>query len=252
MKKILLILTLAFIFIGANAQCTPDSQYTIAGIYPDSATGLPNAMVGQAYNEVITIISPVDTSTVILGQTISVTIQTIELTSVTGLPPSFSYDCATTNCIFAGGSTSCAVLTSAGPTSAEIGSHQVIMNTTTTVDAGLFGIQTQNDVVDYYYINVSNATSVINRFNDFTFELKDVYPNPVNSNAKIQFISGSSANVVFSVFNYLGEKIEERNIAASRGVNDIEISAKDYANGMYLYSINNGIQVVSRRMIIEN
>jgi len=252
MKNFFLTLTLAFAFVGAQAQCTPDPQFTIAGIYPDSATGLPNAMVGQAYNEVITIISPVDTSTVILGQTISVTIQTIELTSVTGLPPSFSYDCATTNCIFAGGSTSCAVLTSAGPTSAEIGSHQVIMNTTTTVDAGLFGIQTQNDVVDYYYINVSNATSVINRFNDFTFELKDVFPNPVNSNAIIQFISGNSADVVFTVFNYLGEKIEERNIAATRGVNDIEISAKDYANGMYLYSINNGIQVVSKRMIIEN
>lgn len=252
MKNFFLTLTLAFAFVGAQAQCTPDPQFTIAGIYPDSATGLPNAMVGQAYNEVITIISPVDTSTVILGQTISVTIQTIELTSVTGLPPSFSYDCATTNCIFAGGSTSCAVLTSAGPTSAEIGSHQVIMNTTTTVDAGLFGIQTQNDVVDYYYINVSNATSVINQFNDFTFELKDISPNPLNSNAKIQFISGISADVVFTVYNNLGKKIEERNIAASRGVNNIEISAKDYANGMYLYSINNGIQVVSKRMIIEN
>jgi hypothetical protein len=252
MKNFFLTLTLAFAFVGAQAQCTPDPQFTIAGIYPDSATGLPNAMVGQAYNEVITIISPVDTSTVILGQTISVTIQTIELTSVTGLPPSFSYDCATTNCIFAGGSTSCAVLTSAGPTSAEIGSHQVIMNTTTTVDAGLFGIQTQNDVVDYYYINVSNATSVINQFNDFTFELKDIFPNPLNSNAKIQFISGISVDVVFTVYNNLGKKIEERNIAASRGVNNIEISAKDYANGMYLYSINNGIQVVSKRMIIEN
>tara|TARA_B110000114_G_scaffold27362_1_gene27439 strand:- start:1295 stop:2053 length:759 start_codon:yes stop_codon:yes gene_type:complete len=252
MKNFFLTLTLAFAFVGAQAQCTPDPQFTITGIYPDSATGLTNAMVGQAYNEVITIISLLDTSTVILGQTISVTIQTIELTSVTGLPPSFSYDCATTNCIFSGGSTSCAVLTSAGPTSAEIGSHQVIMNTTTTVDAGLFGIQTQNDVVDYYYINVSNATSVINQFNDFTFELKDVFPNPVNSNAKIQFISGNSADIVFTVFNYLGEKIEERNIAATRGVNDIEISSKDYANGMYLYSINNGIQVVSKRMIIEN
>jgi len=252
MKNFFLTLTLAFAFVGAQAQCTPDPQFTIAGIYPDSATGLPNAMVGQAYNEVITIISPVDTSTVILGQTISVTIQTIELTSVTGLPPSFSYDCATTNCIFAGGSTSCAVLTSAGPTSAEIGSHQVIMNTTTTVDAGLFGIQTQNDVVDYYYINVSNATSVINQFNEFTFELKDIFPNPLNSNSKIQFISGISADVVFTVYNNLGKKIEERNIAASRGVNNIEISAKDYANGMYLYSINNGIQVVSKRMIIEN
>ena len=252
MKNFFLTLTLAFAFVGAQAQCTPDPQFTITGIYPDSATGLTNAMVGQAYNEVITIISPVDTSTVILGQTISVTIQTIELTSVTGLPPSFSYDCATTNCIFAGGSTSCAVLTSAGPTSAEIGSHQVIMNTTTTVDAGLFGIQTQNDVVDYYYINVSNATSVINQFNDFTFELKDVFPNPVNSNAKIQFISGSSADIVFTVFNYLGEKIEERNIAASRGINNIEINANDYANGMYLYSINNGVKIVSKRMLVRN
>ena len=252
MKNFFLTLTLAFAFVGAQAQCTPDPQFTIAGIYPDSATGLPNAMVGQAYNEVITIISPVDTSTVIFGQTVSVTIQTIELTSVTGLPPSFSYDCATTNCIFAGGSSSCAVLTSAGPTSAEIGSHQVIMNTTTTVDAGLFGIQTQNDVVDYYYINVSNATSVINQFNDFTFELKDIFPNPLNSNAKIQFISGISADVVFTVYNNLGEKIEERNIAASRGVNNVEISANDYANGMYLYSISNGIQIVSKRMIIAN
>lgn len=252
MKNFFLALTLAFAFVGAQAQCTPDSQFTIAGIYPDSATGLPNAMVGQAYNEVITIISPVDTSTVILGQTISVTIQTIELISVTGLPPSFSYDCATTNCIFAGGSTSCAVLTSAGPTSAEIGSHQVIMNTTTTVDAGLFGIQTQQDVVDYYYINVANATTVLNQFNDFTFELKDIFPNPVNSNSKIQFISGNSTDVVFTVFNHLGEKIEEKNIAATRGINDIEISANDYANGMYLYSINNGMQRVSKRMIVSN
>ena len=252
MKNFFLTLTLAFAFFGAQSQCTPDPQFTIAGIYPDSATGLPNAMVGQAYNEVITIISPVDTSTVILGQTIPVTIQTIELESVTGLPPSFSYDCATTDCIFAGGSTSCAVLSSPSPTITEIGSHQIIMNTTTTVDAGLFGIQTQNDVVDYYYINITNATSVINRFNDFTFELKDIFPNPVNNNSKIQFILGNSADVVFTVFNYLGEKIEEKNIAASRGVNNIEISAKDYANGMYLYSINNGIQLVSKRMIIAN
>ena len=254
MKKILLTLTLAIAFVGAQAQCTPDPQFNIVGIYPDSTTGLTGAMVGQAYNEVITIISPEDTSTVIFNQTLSVTIQTIELTNVTGLPPSFSYDCENDSCTFLGGSTSCAVLSSPSPTSAEIGYHQIIMNTTTTVMVPSLGnaIQTQDDIIDYYYINVTNATSVVNQFNDFTFELKDIFPNPVNSNAKIQFVSGSSANVVFTVFNYLGEKIEERNIASSRGVNDIEISANDYANGMYLYSINNGIQIVSKRMIIAN
>ena len=252
MNRTLLTLALAFAFIGAQAQCTPDPQYSIVGIYPDSASGLPGAIVGQAYDEVITIISPTDTSVTLFGQSLSVTVQTIELTSVTGLPPSFSYDCETANCTFSGGSTSCAVLTSPSPTVAEVGLHQIIMNTTTTVDAGLFGIQTQEDVIDYYYINVTNSTSVVNQFNDFTFELKDIFPNPVNSNAKIQFISGNSADVVFTVFNYLGEKIEERNILANRGVNDIEISANDYANGMYLYSINNGMQIVSKRMIIAN
>ena len=252
MKKILLTLTLALAFIGVQAQCTPDPQFTLPGIYPDSATGLSNAIVGQAYNEVITIISPLDTSVLYNGIVLSVTVQTIALTSVTGLPPSFSYDCAAPNCIFAGGSTSCAVLSSPSPTISEIGSHQIIMNTTTTVDAGIGFPITQDDVVDYYYINVTNATSVINQFHDFTFELKDVFPNPVNNNAKIQFISGNSADVVFTVFNYLGEKIEEKHIAASRGVNDIEVSANDYANGMYLYSINNGVQIVSKRMIIAD
>ena len=254
MKKILLTLTLAFAFIGAQAQCTPDPQFTIAGIYPDSATGLPNAMVGQAYNEVITIIAPLDTTGSVASVTIPVIVQTIELTNVTGLPASFSYDCANSNCTFSGGSTSCAVLSSSSPTVAEIGSHQIIFNTTTTVTVPSLGniTQTQYDIIDYYYINVSNATSVINQFNDFTFELKNIYPNPVNDNAKIQFISGNSADVVFSVFNHLGEKIEEKYIAASRGINDIEISANDYANGMYLYSINNGIQIVSKRMIIAN
>jgi hypothetical protein len=254
MKKILLTLTLVFAFIGAQAQCTPDPQFTIAGIYPDSATGLPNAMVGQAYNEVITIIAPLDTTGSVGTITVPVIVQTIELTNVTGLPASFSYDCANSNCTFSGGATSCAVLSSSSPTIAEIGSHQIIFNTTTTVTVPSLGniTQTQDDIIDYYYINVSNATSVINQFNDFTFELKDIFPNPLNNNAKIQFILGNTADIVFTVFNHLGEKIEEKNIAASRGVNDISINANNYPNGMYLYSINNGLQIVSKRMVIAN
>ena len=252
MKKILLTLTLALAFVGANAQCTPDPQFTLAGIYPDSSIGMPDAIVGQPYNEIITIIVSTDTTVDVFGQSISVNIQQIELTDVTNLPPSFSYDCLAPNCTFAGGTTTCAILSSASPTASEIGLHQIFMYTTTTVDAGLLGTQTQNDTIDYYYINVTNTTSTVSQFNDFTFELKDVFPNPVNSNSKIQFISGNSTDIVFSVFNHLGEKIEERNIATTRGVNNIEISASNYANGMYLYSINNGIQIVSKRMIIAN
>ena len=49
MKKTLLTLSLAIATIFAIAQCTPDSQFSAPGIYPDSVTGLSLAYVGQAY-----------------------------------------------------------------------------------------------------------------------------------------------------------------------------------------------------------
>jgi len=253
MNKILLTLTLAFAFIGANAQCTPDPQYTLVGIYPDSTAGLPNAIVGQPYNEVITIIAPLDTNVVFSGFPVDVTIIDIVLDSVHGLPANFSYDCAAPNCTFLGGSTSCAVLKSdINPTAADVGLYQIFMYTTTRADAGLFGIQPQYDIIDYYYIEVSNATALVNQFSLFTFQMNDIYPNPVNNQSKIQFIIGEPKDVIFSVFNYLGEKMDEQIIPANRGVNDIFINANNYPNGMYLYSINNGEKIISKRMMITN
>jgi len=253
MKKTLLTLSLAIATIFASAQCTPDSQFSAPGIYPDSATGLSPTYVGQAYNEVITIITPLDTTVMYNGIPLAVTIQTIELTSVTGLPASFTYDCATSNCVFIGGSTSCAVLSSANPLSSEIGSHQIIMSTTTTVDAGIGVPITQDDVIDYYYIDiVDNTTSVVNQFDNTTFNLKDVYPNPVNNTAKIQYISGLITTVEFNIYNLLGEEVESRVISSSRGVNTININTSAYSEGMYLYSINNGSEILTKRMIVKN
>ena len=67
MKKTLLTLSLATATIFASAQCTPDSQFSAPGIYPDSVTGLSSAYVGQAYNEIITIITPLDTTVIYNG-----------------------------------------------------------------------------------------------------------------------------------------------------------------------------------------
>ncbi len=253
MKKTLLTLSFAIATIFASAQCTPDSQFSAPGIYPDSVTGLSLAYVGQAYNEIITIITPLDTTVMYNGIPIAVTILTIELTSVTGLPASFSYDCESGNCTFAGGATSCAVLSSPSPDFSELGLHQIIMNTTTTADAGIGIPITQDDVIDYYYIEVLNGTtSTLNQFNDLTFELKGVFPNPAVNNAKIQFISGTPEAVTFKVYNLLGEEIESQFIDSQRGVNTIIVNTTSYSEGMYLYSINNGKQVLTKRMIIKN
>jgi len=253
MKKTLLTLSLAITSVFASAQCAPDPQFSAPGIYPDSATGLSAAYVGQAYNEVITIISPLDTTVLYNGIPLAVTVQTIELTSVTGLPASFTYDCASSNCVFIGGSTSCAVLSSPSPSPTEVGSHQIIMSTTTTVDAGIGIPITQDDVIDYYYIDVLNGTtSTLNQFDNSTFSLKDIYPNPVINTAKIQYISGLTNLVEFNIYNLLGEEVESRVISSSRGVNTINVNTTSYSEGIYLYTINNGSQILTKRMIVKN
>ena len=253
MKKTLLTLTLALAFIGAQAQCTPDSQYTAVGIYPDSATGLLPATVGIAYNQNITIIVPSDTIVDVFGSPVPVTIDKIDLTSVTGLPSSFSYSCDPPSCSFPGGTTKCAELSSAAPTSSEIGLHQIIFKTTTYVSGVPFiGTTTQNDSIDYYYIEVSGVTSTINQFDNTTFELKGAYPNPVSNQAKIQFVSGTPENITFKIYNLLGEEIESQLISSSKGVNTINLNTSSYSKGIYLYSINNGNKVLTKRMIIKN
>lgn len=257
MKKILTFLTFATVVIFANAQCTPDPQYTAPGIYPDSATGLSPAYVGQPYSEVITVISPLDTTTEYQGIIIDVTITTIALTSLTGLPPNFTYDCLAPNCEFDGGSTSCAVLTStSNPTTADVGSYPIIMTTATdglgTVSGVTIPLPTQVDIIDYYYLEIlGNATSTINQFDNTTFELKGAYPNPAFDQTRIQFVLGTSDLIVLKIYNLLGKEIETITTHANRGVNTINLNTSSYSAGMYLYTITNGTQVLTNRMTVK-
>lgn len=253
MKKTLLTLSLAMATIFASAQCTPDSQFSAAGIYPDSAAGLANAYVGQNYSQNITIITPLDTSVASLGG-ITVTIDSINLTSVLGLPPNFAYTCDPPSCGFPGGTIKCAELYSTiNPTTSDIGLYNITFETKTYVIAPIVGAITQDDVIDYYYIEIlDNTTSVINPFSSLTFELKGVFPNPAVNNAKIQFISGTSEAVIFKVYNLLGEEVDLQIIHSQRGVNTINLNTTSYSEGMYLYSINNGKEVLTKRMIIKN
>lgn len=260
MRKLLLVLTFAFVTIFANAQstmgCAPESQYTAAGIYPDTATGLAPGYVGESYTENITVITPTDTTVDVLGTMVSVTIDSIVLTSVTDLPPNFSYACNPPSCGFPGGTAKCAELYSTiDPVQADIGVYNIIFETTSYAsNVPFLGTMTQDDVIDYYYIEIfpEMTTSTINKFDNTTFELKGSYPNPVVNQAKIQFISGTPESIVFKIYNLLGEEIDSQIISSSRGVNTIYLNTSSYSEGIYLYSIKNGNKLLTKRMLVSN
>ncbi len=254
MKKSLFILLFVFGAFYANAQCTPDPQFVSPGIYPDTATGLDPAYVGQSYNQNITIITPTDTVVDVLGNMVQVTVDSINLTSVTGLPQGFSYSCDPPSCGFPGGTIKCAELYSmTDPTSSEIGVYNIVFETTSYAsDVPFIGFFTQDDVIDYYYIEVFGANSTINTFDNKSFELKSVYPNPITDQARFQFISGDSAPISFKIHNLLGEEVDSRLFYSNKGVNTIYINTSLYPQGIYLYSINNGQKVLTKRMVVSN
>jgi len=254
MNKILLTLTLAFAFIGANAQCTPDPQYVAGGIYPDTITGLADAIVGQPYNQLITIITPTDTDIVVSSFPVNATITSIDLTNVTGLPTNFTYTCDPVSCSFPGGSTKCAtVYSTSNPTIADVGFYPITFECISYVTIPIIGSTTETFIQSGYAIEiVDNITSVIHQFNNQTFELKSPFPNPVANQAEIKFITGKSDDIMFRIYNLLGKQVYFREIRSTKGINSIDINTTDFTDGIYLYSINNGEKIISKRMIVAN
>jgi hypothetical protein len=250
MKKLLLILTFTFTTVFANAQCTPDPQYSGGGIYPDTITGLSDAYVGQSYNQLITIITPPDT--VVSG--FPAIIDNIDLDFVTGLPPNFTYTCDPASCSFPGGSTKCAeVYSTIDPTVSDVGFYPITFECTAYATVPILGGTTLTFVSGGYAIEiVDNTTSVVHKFNNQTFEFKSLFPNPVTNQAQIKFIAGKSDDIMFRIYNLLGRQVYFREVSANRGVNSIDINTVIFPNGIYMYSINNGEKIISKRMIIAN
>ena len=163
MKKLLIILNLIIFSNLLNAQCIPNPQYTSPGIYPDSITGLSNALVGQSYNEIITIVVDLD-STLDIASFIgwptpyvaTITIDDIEIISVSGLPNNFSYACVPNSCAFPGGNTGClTIYSTSNPTIADIGTYNIDVAIEINVsNVPLLSTYTLNDNIDYYTINV--------------------------------------------------------------------------------------------------
>ena len=206
MKKTLLFLSFTLAYVFSSGQCIPDPQYTAPGIYPDTTTGLSDAIVGQAYSQNITIITPTDTVVDILGQSASVDIDSISLTTVTGLPNGFTYSCDPPSCGFPGGTIKCAELYSTvNPNQSDIGLYNIVFETTSYAsNVPFLGTFTQDDIIDYYFINiVDNTTFTIDKYDISSFDLRDVFPNPASKNVEIQFISASTDDLILNVYKSL-------------------------------------------------
>lgn len=229
----------------ATAQCTPGTS-TIPGITPDSATGLSPAIANQPYSQVLQVRVPQDTSVQLIpGIPVTVTIVSIQLSSFTGLPLGLSYNCNPSNCTFPGGSNGCVDI-SGTPTIPGVYSLRAILTTT----GSFFGQPIiQTDTVDYYTLTVNSGVG-LEEYNTAGFSLSQNSPNPFSDFTNIDLLAPVNAEIEFRVFNMLGKEVYNRQIQAEAGINSIRLDSRDFAPGIYMYTVSLGGKTLSQRMVV--
>jgi hypothetical protein len=255
-KSLSLLAAICLSGFATFAQCVPDTSITHndPGVYPDSATNLPHAIVGIPYSTVIQLKVLTDTTTMIGPITVPVTIDSIIATNITGLPPGYAYNCTPPTCSFLGGSDACILLQGPAPTPQEIGMvYQIhvevmvyghITGTGTTLPA-------QASNVDYYFIQIDDNVG-INSHSTSTFQVLQNNPNPFHGISTVEFNSPKSAMVTVKVANMLGKTISTKTILAKSGLNKFMFNADEYEPGIYFYTISSEKNAVTKRMIVDN
>lgn len=81
--------------------------------------------------------------------------------------------------------------------------------------------------------------------------LYPAYPNPFNPSAHLQFSIPVSGHVTLGVYTLLGQKVAEVvNGFLPVGEHDFEFNADGLASGVYLYRLQTGTQIQTKRMIL--
>ena len=242
MKQFLLSSTFLFLLIcSANAQCTPDPQYTSPGVYPDSATGLAPAYVGQLYEETITVIVPVDTVIMVGPIPLTFVFDSVVVSDWQGLPPGFSVSYSSPDNVFSpvdqgafeGSRTGCILITGT-PTIAEVGSHQQIISTDAYSTPDAIPSEPAITIVDYYYIHVIDAVGT----SELTKSKFALFPNPAKDIVKLNGLNDIDVSTVTLIdMNGKQHAIFDTFDSAA-----LDIDVETLESGMYFVQIDyNGI-----------
>ena len=239
---------LLFSSLISTGQCVPDSSITHSdpGIYPDSITGLPQAITGIPYSTVLQVKVLTDTTV----SPFHVFIDSIVIGNVSGLPIDFTYLCVPASCSFPGGSDACILLQGPAPTLQMVGTYPLIVHT--VVYFKLAGTpQSQADNNDDYTI-VIDTTTGISVYDKLNFSVGQCIPNPVKDYALIPVTLSRPNEVTLTIVNLIGKKVFNRSYNLPKGTTNISLDLHQLQPGIYLYTFSNGVNSIARRMIISN
>jgi hypothetical protein len=291
MNKLLLsIVALLYSCTISFAQCTVVNP-SPASLSPDSATNLTHACVGKPYTQVIqihaikdTLISvttpltgdiTADIDSIVIDKSITNLPSYITLTSTPATLPPAGAGAPKSNyerLVVKGDSSACVkmdatnVTGTTGTTNLTIKTRVYLSNMHSTnliLEAAIplnypgRKVDTTVNITYYKYVIDAPGTGVclqavaVSNLEKYGFELKDAQPNPADNYTQIVFNSNKALNLDVQITDLTGKVIYAKNVKSILGLNYITIDTKTMSSGMYMYSIANGNERISKKLMIK-
>lgn len=108
--------------------------------------------------------------------------------------------------------------------------------------------------ISFNYEKVFDAEEDPNSIDNIAenIDFHTIYPNPSVDKAHLLFTTKEvKESVQLSIYNITGKLIENVNIQPQLGLNTVSINTSNYQSGMYIVQINNGTEVVSQKLIVN-
>lgn len=230
MKKLLLAFLVAFgsFSIDATAQCTPDPDLSYTGFSP---ANLPPAYADAPYSQTLSFHATKDTTIFFNGSYYPVTIDSVILMSINGIPSGFSYQCLN-RCVIQGGQTGCALL-SGSTDSTMIGSYPITTYVMTYYHLTQVPTSTFNriDSSSSFTFRIYRTTGVNEVLNKRGLVGIKAYPNPAQDYVRFD-LSGMKANSqgTIMVYDALGRELAQTEFFNNSAY---ELNTAAFKTGMY-------------------
>lgn len=279
MKKIYLTLfTITAAVVSVFAQtvptCSLDPIFIASnkvGVYPDSATNFVSGVVGQPYEQNITIKVPKDT----VAGPLHFCFNRFVLSTPTGtvnynLPPGLMIGSSTAalangtinaapSLKFPGNANNCASIygtpTVAGSYTLGLAvdayGTPLITGSCSSSPNVSGGTNISSQKLTYYIINIAPAVGVQELKND-RMSLSQNFPNPSSLTTDIKFYVEGNDDATITVYNMLGDVASSQTVKTVVGENTVSINTSELAAGTYIYTLKYKGATATKRMLVLN
>ena len=233
-SRLLAIFAIAiFPVLALSAQCEPDTANCKDTGDPGQICprDLPDAIVNELYNEVITVIAP-DTATVLGFQ---VGIAYIIIDSVLNLPPGLNYYANALE--FYADSAYCIQVTGT-PTEAGDFNLAIYVSAFVYVSQDLI-INGGQFIDDTSVVITVHEPSGVNPYQINEFQVLPSAPNPFSDVTRLGFFTPFDDHIKLQVYNILGELMHEEILGAPPGEHYFDYNGRALLSGTYFYRITN-------------